>query len=203
MNLTNVIYKEKLRENAKVEDGPRIALEEGLQKDSNAKGVEEGSEADLSQGKNKTIIGLNEEEGHILKDIKKEEEPIEYYKQHHDEVLVRCQREIELLEYFLKEREYENVTAVRKEGESQHLIGIEICVSCKVSDVQANREEEVDKYAVKKMTDNLLLQSKFEYKKQQMEIAEEYVFKDIKDVWMVEKAEQGSHQVKNESEKLQ
>ena len=31
MNLTNVIDEEKLWENAKVEDGARIALEEGLQ----------------------------------------------------------------------------------------------------------------------------------------------------------------------------
>ena len=59
MNLTNVIDEEKLEENAKVEDKARIALEEGLQKDSNAKCVEEGGDADLSRDKKKTFIGLN------------------------------------------------------------------------------------------------------------------------------------------------
>ena len=72
--------------------------------------------------------------------------------------------------------------AVKNELESQALIGIEICVSCKVSNVLDNREEKVDKYAVRKMTNNLLLETKFEDKKKQMEIAEEDVFKYIKDV---------------------
>ena len=53
-----------MQENANVEDKVRIALEEGLQEDSSAKCVEEGGEADLSQDKEKTFIGLNEEEGH-------------------------------------------------------------------------------------------------------------------------------------------
>ena len=71
MNLTNVIDKEKFQENANGEDGARIALEDGLQKYSNAKCVEEGGEAYLSQDKEKTIIGLNEEECHLTNDVKK------------------------------------------------------------------------------------------------------------------------------------
>lgn len=134
---------------------------------------------------------MNDKEGQLLKEVKKAQEPIEDYKQHHDELIVRHQREIELLEYFLNEREYESVTTVKNEGVSQSLIGTEICVSCQVSDVLANREE-VDAYAVRKMTDNLLLGSKFEDKKQQMEIAEEDVSKEIKDVWMGEKAEKSN-----------
>ena len=141
------------------------------------------------------ITGLNEEEGQLLKDVKKEEEPIEEYKQHHDEVLVRCQREIELLEYLLKEQEYESVTAVRKEGVSEDLIGTKICVSFQVSDVLVNREVKVDEYAVKKMIGNLLHESKFEDKKKKMEIVE-------KDVCMAEKVEKSSQRIKNECEKL-
>lgn len=53
------------------------------------------------------------------------------------------------------------------------------------------------------MTDNLLLESKYEDKKQQMETAEEDVFKDIKDVWMEKKSKKSSQQTKNECAKLQ
>ena len=54
-----------------IEDGARIAHEEGLQKDSKEKCVEEGGEVDLSHDKEKTIIGLNEEEGKLMKDDNK------------------------------------------------------------------------------------------------------------------------------------
>lgn len=130
-----------MRESCKAEDGARIALEEGLHRDNKAKCIKEEGEADLSQGKKKTIIELNEEEGKLLKDVRKEEEPIEDCKQHHDGLLVRCQREIDLLEYFLKEQECESVTTVKIEGVSQALFGTKICVICEVSYVLPSKEE--------------------------------------------------------------
>ena len=56
MNLTNFIDEEKLQENASPEDRTRISLEGGLQKDCNAKFIEEGGEAELSQEKEKIVI---------------------------------------------------------------------------------------------------------------------------------------------------
>lgn len=128
-------------------------------------------------------------EGQLLKVVKEEEGNAKDYKQQSDEVLVRCQREIELLE----EQEYESVITVKNEGVSQALIETEICVSCQVSDIL---EEKVDEYAVRKMTDNLLLESKIEDKKQQMSCAEGDVSKDTKDVW---ENEECSQQLENES----
>lgn len=52
-NLINVIDEEQMQENINADDETRIALEEGLQKDNKAKCIEE--------------------EGHRLKDVKKEE----------------------------------------------------------------------------------------------------------------------------------
>lgn len=48
----------------------------------------------------------------------------------------------------MKELEYESVIAVRNEGVLHDLIVTKICVSFKVSDVFANREEKVDEYDV-------------------------------------------------------
>ncbi len=53
MNLINVTDEEQMQENTNADDGARIALEEGLHRDSKAKCIEE--------------------EGHLLKDVKKEE----------------------------------------------------------------------------------------------------------------------------------
>jgi hypothetical protein len=100
------------------------------------------------------------------------------------------------LEYLLEEHEYESVIGVRNEGESQALIGTEICFSFQVSDVL---EEKVDEYVVRNMTNNLLLESKIEDKKQQMSCAEGDVSKDIKDVW---ENEERNQQLEDESIEL-
>lgn len=184
-------------------DSPERQLEmshsSDKEEDSNEECIEEGVEIVLSHIEEKTVIGLNKtkltnrlsqgNEGQLLKVVKEEEGNAKDYKQQSDEVLVRCQREIELLE----EQEYESVITVKNEGVSQALIETEICVSCQVSDIL---EEKVDEYAVRKMTDNLLLESKIEDKKQQMSCAEGDVSKDTKDVW---ENEECSQQLENES----
>jgi len=72
MNLINVIDEEQMQENVNADDGARIALEEGLQRDNKIKCIEEEGEADLSQDKEKTIIELKKEEDYA-KDLAKGE----------------------------------------------------------------------------------------------------------------------------------
>jgi len=72
MNLINFIEEEKMQENINVDDGARIALEEGLQRDSKAKCIGEVGEVDLSKDKEETITELKKEEDYA-KYLKKAE----------------------------------------------------------------------------------------------------------------------------------
>ena len=49
----------------------------------------------------------------------KEEINVEDNDQHYNEIVVRCQREIELLEYLLKEPKYESGITANEENHSQ------------------------------------------------------------------------------------
>jgi len=123
VNLINVIVEGQLQENVSTANRAKIALEDGLQKDKNAKCVEEGDETDLSHDKENPVIELNRaglvirfsqgDEGQLLKVVKEEEEHVEDYEQHHDEVLETGQVEDKLMEYLLGGSVYEYKIAVR------------------------------------------------------------------------------------------
>ena len=81
--------------------------------------VKQEDETDLSHIKEKPVIemnkvewatgdGQNDDKRQLLRAGVKEEINVEDNDQHYNEIVVRCQREIELLEYLLKEPKYES-----------------------------------------------------------------------------------------------
>ena len=92
--------------------------------------VKEEDETDLSHIKEKVVIQMNREEWatgdgqnddkrQLLRAGVKEEINVEDNDQHYNEIVVRCHREIELLEYFLKETKYESGITANEKNHSQ------------------------------------------------------------------------------------
>ena len=69
-----------------------------------------------------TEVSHRGNEGQLLKIVKEEQRYVEDHKQHCDEILEECQVGGELLEYLLKEYEYEDVIADGDEEVSQALV---------------------------------------------------------------------------------
>lgn len=163
--------------------------------------VMEGDGTNLSHVETQLVIEMNivelttgynqkDDEGQPLEAVVKQERNVEDNDQHCDE---RCQREIELLEYLLKEPESgSEITFSNKKysqvqdskGVSQILVGTKTCSSFQTNDVFAGIEEGGnDKHdaMIKEINGKLFLKGEIEIQEQQMNIEEGYVFKDIKD----------------------
>ena len=152
--------------------------------------VKEGNATDLPHIEDKPVIVVNkaglatkvsqrDDGGQLLKAIVKEERKEDDIDQHCDEVLERCQKEIELLEYLLEEPEYRSEIAVcdreclqvsDSEKMFQTLVGTKMYNSFHTNDmVVGTREGEIDEYdvAIKEIEYKLLLGSKVKVQGQQ------------------------------------
>jgi len=176
----------------------KVSQNSDKEKDSN----EEEDGTDMSHIEEKIVAGLNKaelttrlsqgDEGQLLKVVKRKETHVEDDEQHCDGVLEECQVQVKLLECLLKEPEHKDVIAVSVGEVSQALIEAEIYATFQVQVALDSTEERMDEYitAVRELEDNLLLESKFEVQRQQLDIAEGDVFIGIKDVWVAKENNQ-------------
>ena len=119
-----------------------------------------------------------------MKVVKEEGGHAEYYEQHYDEVLDRCQREIELLEHLLEEPKYKSDMVVRSREMSQTLGETRPCENFQTNSVFSDIEDrEKGQYnvTIKDSKYSLLLVNEMETQGQQPSIKEGYVFENIKD----------------------
>ena len=110
--------------------------------------------------------------------------------EHYDDMLEKCQRKIELLEYLLKEPEYEIRIAVREEeclevpdneNISQLIEGEKEDFCFHNNDFSAGTEKDVNEYVVviEKKECDWFFDNEFEIQGQKMNIDQDDVFKDI------------------------
>ena len=112
---------------------------------------------------------------------KEEERYARIDEQQNDDVLERDQLENEFLKRLLEEFEYEEGIAIIDRRMSQVVVETEIHTSLQNYVMFASIQRSVSEYviAVRELENNLLFESKFADKEQQLDIAEGDIFKDI------------------------